>query len=43
MANTGKGYRQSADSPIVKLAISKEQLEKAGCTFFLDDYLKETA
>ncbi len=38
-----KGYRRSADSPIVKLAISKERLEKAGYTFFFDDYLKVTA
>lgn len=29
MANTRKGYRRSADSPIVKLAISKERLKKA--------------
>ena len=43
MANTRKGYRRSADSPIVKLAISKELLKKAGYTFFLDDYLKVTA
>ncbi len=43
MANTRKGYRRSADSPIVKLAISKERLEKAGYTFFLDYYLKVTA
>jgi len=39
MANTRKGYRRSADSPIVKLAISKELLKKAGYTFFLDYYL----
>lgn len=38
MANTRKGYRRSADSPIVKLAISKELLKKAGYTFFLDYY-----
>lgn len=43
MANTRKGYRRSADSPIVKLAISKELLKKAGYTFFLDYYLKVTA
>lgn len=43
MANTRKGYRRSADSPIVKLAISKERLKKAGYTFFLDYYLKVTA
>ena len=43
MANTRKGYRRSADSPIVKLAISKELLKKAGYTFFLDHYLKVTA
>ena len=36
MANTRKGYRRSADSPIVKLAISKDLLKKAGYTFFLD-------
>lgn len=39
LANTRKGYRRSADSPIVKLAISKEALKKAGYTFFLDYYL----
>jgi Retron-type reverse transcriptase len=39
MANTRKGYRRSADSPIVKLAISKELLKQAGYTFFLDYYL----
>ena len=39
MANTRKGYRRSADSPIVKLVISKELLKKAGYTFFLDYYL----
>ena len=39
MANTRKGYRRCADSPIVKLAISKELLKKAGYTFFLDYYL----
>nr|WP_233452775.1 group II intron maturase-specific domain-containing protein [Caproicibacter fermentans] len=38
MANTRKGYRRAADSPIVKLAISKERLKKAGYTFFLDCY-----
>ena len=38
MANTRKGYRRAADSPIVKLAISKELLKKAGYTFFLDYY-----
>lgn len=38
MANTRKGYRRSADSPIVKLAISEELLMKAGYTFFLDYY-----
>jgi len=43
MANTRKGYRQSADSPIVKLAISKERLKKAGYTFLLDCYLEVTA
>ena len=43
MANTRKGYRRSADSPIVKLAISKERLKKAGYPFFLDDYLEVTA
>ena len=43
MANTRKGHRRSAGSPIVKLAISKELLKKAGCTFFLDYYLKVTA
>ncbi len=43
MANTRKGYRRSADSPIVKLAISKERLQIAGYTFFLDYYLKVTA
>lgn len=36
MANTRKGYRRSADSPIVKLAISRDLLKKAGYTFFLD-------
>lgn len=39
MANTRKGYRRSADSPIIKIAISKERLKKAGYTFFLDYYL----
>ena len=39
MANTRKGYRRCADSPIVKLAISNELLKKAGYTFFLDYYL----
>ena len=43
MANTRKGYRRSADSPIVKLAISKENLKKAGYTFFLDYYLSVKA
>lgn len=43
MANTRKGYRRSADSPIVKLAISKERLKKAGYTFLLDYYLEVTA
>lgn len=43
MANTRKGYRRSADSPIVKLAISKEKLKKAGYTFLLDYYLEVTA
>lgn len=38
MANTRKGYRRAADSPIVKLAISKELLKKAGYKFFLDYY-----
>lgn len=38
MSNTRKGYRRAADSPIVKLAISKELLKKAGYTFFLDYY-----
>ena len=42
MANTRKGYRRSADSPIVKLAISKERLKKAGYTFLLDCYLEVT-
>lgn len=39
MANTRKGYRRSADSPIVRLAISKELMKKAGYIFFLDYYL----
>lgn len=39
-AYTGKGYRQGADSPIVKLTISKELLKKADHTFFHDYYLK---
>lgn len=39
MANTRKGYRRIADSPIVKLSISKDLLKKAGYTFFLDYYL----
>ena len=43
VANTRKGYRRSADSPIVKLAISKERLKKAGYTFLLDYYLEVTA
>lgn len=43
MANTRKGYRRSADSPIVKLAISKDLLKKAGYTFFLDYYLSVKA
>ena len=43
VANTRKGYRRSADSPIVKLAISKEKLKKAGYTFLLDYYLEVTA
>ena len=43
MANTRKGYRRSADSPIVKLAISKERLKKAGYAFLLDCYLEVTA
>jgi group II intron reverse transcriptase/maturase len=43
MANTRKGYRRSADSPIVKLAISKELLKRAGYTFFLDYYLSRKA
>jgi len=43
MANTRKGYRRSADSPIVKLAISKELLKKAGYTFLLDYYLEVIA
>lgn len=34
-ANTRKGYQRSADSPTVKLAISKERLKKAGYTFLL--------
>ena len=38
MSNTRKGYRRAADSPIVKLAISKELLKKAGYMFFLDYY-----
>ncbi len=42
-ANTRKGCRRSADSLIVKPVISKDRLEKAGYTFFLDDYLKVTA
>ena len=41
MANTRKGYRRSADSPIVKQAISKERLKEA--TSFLDYYLEVTA
>jgi len=43
MANTRKGYRRAADSPIVKLAISKELLKKAGYTFFLDYYISVQA
>ena len=43
MANTRKGYRRCADSPTVKLAISKELLKKAGYTFFLDYYLSVKA
>ena len=43
MANTRKGYRRTADSPIVKLAISKDLLKKAGYTFFLDYYLSVKA
>lgn len=43
VANTRKGYRRSADSPIVKLAISKERLKKAGYPFLLDCYLEVTA
>ncbi len=43
MANTRKGYRRSADSPIVKLAISKDLLKKAGYTFFLGYYLEVAA
>ena len=43
MANTRKGYRKSADIPIVKLAISKELLKIAGCTSFLDYYLSVKA
>ena len=36
IANTRKGYRRSADSPIVKLAIIQERLKKANGTFLLD-------
>lgn len=43
MANTRKGYRRSANSPIVKLAISKELLKKAGYPFFLDYYFSVKA
>ena len=43
MANTRKGYRRSADSPIVKLAILKERLKKAGYPFLLDCYIEVTA
>ena len=43
MANMRKGYWRSADSPIVKLAISKERLKKAGYTFLPDYYLEVTA
>lgn len=43
MANTRKGYRRSADSLIVKLAISKENLNRAGYMFFLDYYLSVKA
>lgn len=43
MANTRKGYRRAADSPIVKLAISKKLLKEAGYTFFLDYYLSVKA
>lgn len=35
MANTRKGYRRAADSPIVKLAISKELLKKQATHSFL--------
>ena len=43
MANSRKGYRRCADSPIVKLAILKELLKIAGYTFFLNYYLSVKA
>ena len=36
MANTRKGYRRSADSPIEMMAISKERGKKAGYPFLPD-------